>query len=697
MMSRINISHEQHHLSHPKYRADIDGLRAVAVLSVVGFHAFPGWVKGGFIGVDIFFVISGFLISSIIFGSLAKGSFSFKEFYARRIKRIFPALIVVMTFCLAFGWFTLYPYEYKQLSKHIVAGGVFLSNFAFWREAGYFNNAADTKPLLHLWSLGIEEQFYIVWPLMLYFAWKNKLNLLWLATALAIFSFILNVVFINANPIATFYLPITRFWELLLGSILGYITLNKMSLWNLVTKRRIHDQLITPGSNMPYKHESTVLRNTQSTLGFLLIASAISVVNKYSAFPGWLALLPTLGACLIISAGPQAWLNRIVLSHRVIVWFGLISYPLYLWHWPLLSFAQIIESGTTTYAMRITAVLTSIALAWITYQFLEKKIRFRKEGIVTVTLLILCSTIIFTGALAWRETIHSRDYANKQLDKVFAAVGDWEYPPKDFKVVKYENIDLFIKKGAGKEVLFLGDSNMEQYGPRVDELLSEKPQKNKSAIFATKGGCPPIPNVFEDNHKGCQAMLASVTKLALSPDIDTVVIGACWWCYFIDQARPDSVYEYYVEKDGHKDFFKTGKGVDDSLNSLSGFLKLLAAHKKVFLILNTPAGQNLDPINLIGGSRFGQLHFRQKNNLLMSEYEKDYGPIRRKLKAIGIQAGVTVIDPLDYLCADGICPATMPDGTPIYKDAAHIRRYYSKYFCNYIDETVKPTSLSLAN
>src|SRR4030065_1483737 len=189
----LPVPSEQTHLTHPKYRADIDGLRAIAVLSVVGFHASPYWIRGGFVGVDIFFVISGFLISSIILSNLSKGTFSFAEFYARRIKRIFPALILVMATCYVFGWFVLLPDEYKQLGKHIIAGAGFVSNFCFWQEAGYFDNSADTKPLLHLWSLGIEEQFYIVWPLLLYLALKRRFNFLFLAITIFAISFSVNV------------------------------------------------------------------------------------------------------------------------------------------------------------------------------------------------------------------------------------------------------------------------------------------------------------------------------------------------------------------------------------------------------------------------------------------------------------------------------------------------------------------------
>ncbi len=160
---------------------------------MVLFHAFPGLIRGGFIGVDIFFVISGYLISTIIFENLDRGSFSFREFYVRRIKRIFPALIVVLLACFAFGWFALLADEFNQLGKHIAAGAGFVSNIVLWGEAGYFDNSAETKPLLHLWSLGIEEQFYIVWPLLLWFAWKRKFNLLTIAVLIAIISLALNI------------------------------------------------------------------------------------------------------------------------------------------------------------------------------------------------------------------------------------------------------------------------------------------------------------------------------------------------------------------------------------------------------------------------------------------------------------------------------------------------------------------------
>jgi hypothetical protein len=200
------------------YRPDIDGLRAVAVLAVIGFHAFPGWVPGGFVGVDVFFVISGYLISGLIIDETSQGRFSIITFYARRARRIFPALIAVLAAVLLFGWALFLPDELSELGRQIFAGALFSSNVLLWMQTGYFDTAASLKPLLHLWSLGIEEQFYILWPLVLLALPANGRMRLWLIGALLLASFVANLFLVHAYPSATFYLPATRAWELLIGA-----------------------------------------------------------------------------------------------------------------------------------------------------------------------------------------------------------------------------------------------------------------------------------------------------------------------------------------------------------------------------------------------------------------------------------------------------------------------------------------------
>ncbi|WP_148287952.1 acyltransferase, partial [Rhodopseudomonas sp. B29] len=205
----------------PAYRRDIDGLRAVAVLLVVAFHAFPRALPGGFIGVDIFFVISGFLISAIILGGLRGGEFSFRTFYARRINRIFPALMLVLAACAIGGWVLLFPLDYRDAGRAIAAGAAFVANLALLQDAGYFDSAATLNPLLHLWSLGVEEQFYLVWPPLLVLAWRRPRGAMIAAVAILLASFIANVLITPRAPLTAFYLPVTRFWELMTGCLLA--------------------------------------------------------------------------------------------------------------------------------------------------------------------------------------------------------------------------------------------------------------------------------------------------------------------------------------------------------------------------------------------------------------------------------------------------------------------------------------------
>src|SRR5579872_561427 len=359
-----------------QYRPDVDGLRAIAVLAVVAYHAFPASFPGGFVGVDVFFVISGYLISSIIFLDLYKGAFSFRHFYARRIRRIFPALLLVLAACFGFGWFTLLPQEYERLGKHIVAGAGFISNFAFWREAGYFDKAAELKPLLHLWSLGIEEQFYLLWPLLLYITWKLRLKFPLLILPVLLVSFGLNVATVQSDKVAAFYSPLTRFWELMIGSMFAYVSLFPMkSSGALPAGKRTAAALLA---------RLAVSRDLQAPAGILLIVVSVFALNRDQNFPGWRAALPAVGAVLLLSAGPEAWLNRRVLSNRALVLVGLVSYPFYLWHWPFLSFTRIVGDAAPPVGTRMGAILASLIAAWITYKGVEIPIRSGTYGSVKV-------------------------------------------------------------------------------------------------------------------------------------------------------------------------------------------------------------------------------------------------------------------------------------------------------------------------
>lgn len=365
------------HVRTLDYRPDIDGLRAIAVLSVLAFHAFPDFLPGGFVGVDIFFVISGYLISKHILVELDASAFKISNFYIRRIKRIFPALILVLLISGLYGWIMLTPIEYKQLGRSIAGGGGFVANLVLWQEAGYFDTAADTKPLLHLWSLGIEEQFYILWPFLLAFAWKRASDRLAMAIlSICLLSLLYSLWLVQYDATADFYSPLTRLWELGIGSALAYAI--------------AHDRLTAV-----YRYRQII-----AWLAVALIASANLLIGKDSLFPGGWALVPTLSAAGLIFCGRTAWLNRVVIGSRPMAWIGLISYPLYLWHWPLLSYARIIEAQTPSVELRLILLTASFLLAWLTYKWVELPIRSKtlaQSRSLALILLILMSLIVASG------------------------------------------------------------------------------------------------------------------------------------------------------------------------------------------------------------------------------------------------------------------------------------------------------------
>ena len=481
------------HLMHHEYRSDIDGLRAIAVLSVLGFHAFPTLVKGGFVGVDIFFVISGFLISTIIFGGLVHGSFNFIEFYSRRVRRIFPALLVVLLTSLAFGWFALLAVEYKELGKHVAGGAGFISNFLFWNESGYFDNAASTKPLLHLWSLGIEEQFYIAWPLLLWVSWKVRFNMFWILLISAAISFALGIYEVRSDAVAAFYSPQTRFWELVAGAGLAYMTSHQKKI-TFETQLTLESR---PSGinyfNLPMVNGKTA-RQVQSVLGAALIGVSIFAFTKEMLFPGWWATVPTLGAVLIIWSGPQTWVNRVILSRRLLIWIGLVSFPLYLWHWPLLSFSYILEGDTPQPAIRTFVVLLAFFLAWLTYRFIEKPIRFGKApNAKAVGLLVL---MLITGGLGYaifqKEGLSNRAvvFENVGLQNVSAKTNP-PVPctdnPKYSLVSKY--CTKYVSEHPEKTIVVWGDSSSAAW--RTVFLAIAK-ERNYNVVVISHEGCAPL-------------------------------------------------------------------------------------------------------------------------------------------------------------------------------------------------------------
>ncbi|MDN4018316.1 acyltransferase family protein [Zwartia panacis] len=634
------------------YRPDIDGLRALAVLVVVIYHAFPGRLPGGFIGVDIFFVISGYLISGIIFSELSTNTFSIRRFYERRIRRIFPALLIVLASCLTVGWVVLLIDEYAQLGKHVLASAGFLLNLVLWSESGYFDNAVDTKPLLHLWSLGVEEQFYIFWPLILGFAWKQKVNIKWLIIVICCLSFAFNLHQTSVDLTAAFYSPLTRFWELLIGALIAY--------WV---------QSNSFGNNGLFSQAS---KNGLSIVGFLLILCALFFIDKERAFPGAWALFPVLGAALIVLAGPSALINRTVLSHRVMVGIGLISYPLYLWHWPLLSFARILENQTPTGFVRLFIVTLSFFLAWATYVFIEKPIRHQNKNRHFALNTIFVTMFVFGGVGYWiflNQGIENRLVVKASLQNApFVKI---DFPPETLcteglnsRIINSPALQ-FCKRYASKEpqktILLWGDSSVVSLLPVFATIAKEK---NYAIVNIFHLSCPPIIQArkssftFEDSKKYCAdgVIQGEVVDFIRQLKPDLVVIAAAWTVYgnkeFLtnvtdDIANPASTRKVLTEN------------LPDTLDQLTSISNVIVI--KGWPVL--PRNPHTRVVDLIGLSK-GEVTVPQK------EFELNTQLINQVFDNL-TNKRISLYTPTHKLCDGTLCHSIV-DGVMFYEDTYHL-------------------------
>jgi peptidoglycan/LPS O-acetylase OafA/YrhL len=670
---------QQPHLSNPKYRPDIDGLRAVAVLAVVAFHAFPSWVRGGFIGVDVFFVISGYLISTIIFENLNKGTFSFSEFYVRRIKRIFPALLIVLIACFVLGWFALLANEYKQLGKHIAAGTSFISNFILWNESGYFDNLAETKPLLHLWSLGIEEQFYIVWPLLLWLAWKRKFNFLTITIVVAIASFIFNMQGVKQDMVATFYSPQTRFWELLSGSLLAWVALhNKEGILNIKHNCDVFLSRIVYNEKQPTNNKLSV--NILSIIGFLLLIYGFLRINKELSFPGKWALVPVLGAVLIIAAGSKAWVNRTILSNKVAVWVGLISFPLYLWHWPLLSFARIVESDTPSRDLRIGIVLLSIILAWLTCKFVEQPLRFgvrytfkKLASLVTIaTAVCFCGLYIyFSEGLPFRHPAHEKNF--KQF--TWGQIDNFTHECLDKYGVKLGNYCLTTDIKKDPDIILLGDSNANHLFIGMKEAIPEKTIMNIG-----QGACIPFIGLsvkLAEGESNCQNIMETALALVDSKSSVKTVIISMMGAGYINAKRDINgggleIHSVNIhDRSDRISLFKNGM--------IKTIQRLQKSGKQVVFVISTPR-LNFDPSRcgvrpLLINDRNTNLPCSMPYDTYMSDNKLYRDVVFEVLKNF---PDVKVFDSSLYLCKEGNCNAIINDEV-MYRDSVHLSYLGSMY------------------
>ncbi|WP_337269470.1 acyltransferase family protein [Oryzifoliimicrobium ureilyticus] len=508
-----------------KYRSDIDGLRSVAVIPVILFHASVPGFSGGFIGVDIFFVISGYLITTIIDQDLTRDQFSIARFYERRFRRILPALLFVLVLTTISAWIIFLPSFLRDYNASLVSVGTFTSNIYFWRNSGYFDNSANLRPLLHTWSLAVEEQFYIGMPILMMITKRmGQSSRLALFAVIATLSFGLSVYATSVAPTANFFLLPTRSWELLVGAILA-LTVNG-------------DRL------------SSVARNVLGIAGLCITALCVGFYSEATPFPGLAAMPPCIGAALLILSGrSQKALSARLLSLRPLVFIGKISYSLYLMHWPVTVFLRYLTLEEPTLGDAAFIVLFGMVLAIISWRYVERPFRLphrtSRSSITNATAVLAMILVAAFGYTADKYAGGSDGFSRFQasmfdrgkIDDVAVPVGNpvenndhsWRNGTCFFEDDNsFENWDpqkcILAANGEPKTLLW-GDSYAAHYAPGI---MANAGHVEGTIYQYTQAGCPPVLSYYSYARPRCRDFNANAIQLLQRFNISTVILSGRW-------------------------------------------------------------------------------------------------------------------------------------------------------------------------
>ena len=632
--------------SRPKYRPDVDGMRALAILSVLIFHAYPSSLPGGFVGVDIFFVISGYLISSIIFRGLTLGTFSFFDFYARRVRRIFPAVIVVILGSFLLGFFFLTPYELEDLIRESPYAAFFLENWRLYvTTGGYWETATELKPFMHFWSLGVEEQYYIFYPLICFLLWKVSAKRFLASLVFMLLVSLGLCLYDTANePVRAFYSLHTRFWELLIGGVLAYVELK----W--------------PDYKEKIKCLGGGIDNVFSVTGLLLIIFAIAFFEEGKDFPGWRALFPTMGSVLIIAAGTNAYLNKYVFSNKVAVFIGLISYPLYLWHWPFICiFRNNLAGELPSGWLMVTLIGLSFLMAYLTYMLIERPMRSMKASWRLVLILFLLLSLITLGSKALvrkNDSIKQILFSDVPMSIRLEMKGIPTSEYKDSGCVDLfgNNQDFCRKIGEDPEVLIFGDSHARQ----MWNAIKEQGTKVNLYLVANSGS-----TIFPDAHlnteteQSIEAVEDVWNVLKNNEEIKTVVLRGYWGNYLNLDLISDS--------DNSKSKVQRYKEHWSSL-----LFKLNQLNKQVVIVLDNPILPHTLLSRCVPLQRISLLQKSDSCTYDYTEIDENYKNSRELLiEEISKWSNVKVIDLEAEFCQKGSC--IIADKSKVYyKDEDHL-------------------------
>jgi peptidoglycan/LPS O-acetylase OafA/YrhL len=633
-----------------KYRPDIDGLRGIAVLSVLFFHAKVAALSGGFVGVDVFFVISGYLITSIIAREVALERFSFVAFYDRRMRRIFPALFGVLFFSTIAAAVLFAPSDFSTYGKALVATTLFAGNIYLARQpggGGYFDRASGSQALLHTWSLSVEEQFYLLFPAMLLLLarWAKGRTRGCLLLVASI-SFLINIWATQHRPINAFYMLVPRAWELLVGSLLAMKAVPPLN-------RR-------------------ALREIAGLMGLGLITWAVFHLTERTTFPGLNALPPCLGAGLIIYAGEDGPSSaRAILSFRPLVFVGVISYSLYLWHWPIIVFGTYFCAGNLSGIWMVAAVVSSTVMAFISFEFVERPFRGRNSAITRWQLFSLgfaASLLSVAAGLAihlshgfpGRYDERTRELVLRNTDRK----DDYQMVCPNWKTEIKSIADIdFCKIGSdsSKKIMFWGDSHVQQLYPLIKREYDDGELRNHGVVMAIANGCPPVEHmncVAKGFH--CDSFAPSAMKRAEEEDVDTVFIGfSAGWAFRNDIICP-SANGKCVEKVSLEETRRR------FLQELSAEIRELKMHgKRVIVSLPFPIYDKSIPDLEVRNAVFGRF------GLAGVATDLTLPSFRDQVLAVAESMGANVFDPKRSLCVEQDC-VTQVNGVSIYKDTDHI-------------------------
>jgi peptidoglycan/LPS O-acetylase OafA/YrhL len=632
---------------HQNYRADIDGLRALSVILIVLFHANNAWLPGGFIGVDIFFVISGYLITQILLREQMAGQFSILRFYARRVRRIFPALIVMLASVLVAGWFLLSPEEYKQVGKHISGAAVFFSNFILKKESGYFDTVSDLKPLLHLWSLAVEEQFYLLWPLGLWLALKSK-RFGWPALyILSIASLLFAVLKTPSAPEDCFFLLPARFWELAIGGLLAHAQLRQFRLPSI-----------------------------SAWIGLALIVIASVIFDRTLPYPGWRALLPVLGATLLLGSS-SPFIHQTLLSHRLMVSIGRISYPLYLWHWPLFAFARTIVWQGPSQSLMVILTILSVLLAWATTRYIEAPIRFgalRNRAVILplimgLAILGIIGNVIDNG----RGIPATRSISNPLFTDLIRGDEFRKAAPPCAAAMGAGDLWCNLAHIGTPTAAVFGDSHANHLFPGLAQ------DKTRNWLLIGYSSCPPLAGIaFHPKNRpdDCTARTdRSIDILARTPTIDTVVLASLGSFYLGHSLAANHTGKLAAENWQIKSIHENEKSLNRSELFYRGMDRTITtlerAGKRVILFEDVPAF-DFYPSACIARTRWLKGFVRTPcaiERTLVEEDQKSYREILKRLHHA--HPKTTLYSPRAMLCDATWCYAGN-DAMLFYHDSHHL-------------------------